>query len=94
MKANKISQVSDSYDELRREFENLVCKRRGIPTDRWADSGKYRYEYTQMRWEDFQAAYIAGLRSARESCAYMSSQGYTLVTAVRELNARISELET
>ena len=43
-------------DGAREAFELWAAKRHGCALDRWADSGKYRYDNTNAWWECWQAA--------------------------------------
>lgn len=52
-------------DALRPAFERWVANRHGSPVDRWADSGKYKYDNTNSWWECWHEA-IAALRANAE----------------------------
>lgn len=43
-------------EDSREAFERWVSQRHGCATDRWADTGKYRYDNTNAWWECWQAA--------------------------------------
>lgn len=46
----------DGEGDARAEFERWVAKRWGYSTERWADSGEYRYQNTRDWWQCWQAA--------------------------------------
>lgn len=44
-------------DDVRSSFEAWLTKRHGLSTERWADSGNYKYGDTRAWWECWQAAH-------------------------------------
>jgi hypothetical protein len=81
-------------DELRLRFEKWASKRHGVSTERWADSGKYRYCNTNDMWECWMEAQALASKAGVPTAEHYDKAIDSMFGVVRagDIKRRASEL--